>query len=136
MNHDIKAELHRLISQLDEIRAGLSDLEARLEHSSQDEPMQQFETIPEPEPEPEAEIEAEPAIKLPLNDRYRFQRELFANSAQKMNAVMETIAAMSSRNEIAEYLVSELGWNPDTPEVAEFIAATTRRFDSHPPLLA
>lgn len=65
-----------------------------------------------------------------LNDRFRFKRELFGNSDAEFSAAMNMIAAMDSYDEADEYFIGELGWNIETPEVADFMEIIRTYFEA------
>lgn len=97
----------------------------------------------EPEAEPEAEpVEAEEvantsekcALPISLNDRYRFQREIFGGSAQALSAALELLASMTSPGEVEDYFAAH-DFDLEADAVKDFLRLATRRFDSHPPLI-
>lgn len=65
---------------------------------------------------------------LPLNDRYRFRRELFANSELDMNDALSMVDSMKSYDEATDYFYNELGWNPDDENVADFMNIVKKHF--------
>lgn len=75
------------------------------------------------------------AIRLSLNDRYLFLRELFGGDIAALNGALDTLAGLSSPDEVAAYAAGTLGLNPEEPVAASFIMVACRRFDTHPPLL-
>lgn len=76
----------------------------------------------------------EPSIAFALNDRYRFQRELFGGSAEAMGAAVSDIADLTSAQAVEHYLIDN-DYDMDSDVVKDFLRATTRRFDSRPRLL-
>ena len=56
-----------------------------------------------------------------LNDRFRFQRELFAGSASAMNTAIEHIEMMSSYGNAELYFFSQLHWDRDNQDVKDFM---------------
>lgn len=75
-----------------------------------------------------------PVLALPLNDRYRFQRELFGGSAAELNALIEKLVPMTSAAEVETELTAR-GFDLENETVKDLLRLTTRRFDAHPPLL-
>ncbi len=75
------------------------------------------------------EIEGEESIsfqiKLSLNDRYRFRRELFNFSDEEMDEALEALSAMSSVEEVEDYFYNDLCWEPDDEVVREFMGMIT-----------
>lgn len=63
-----------------------------------------------------------------LNDKYRFRRELFANSDIEMTDTINLISAMSSLSEAEEYFYEDLQWDPNSDEVIDFIAIIKKHF--------
>ncbi len=56
-----------------------------------------------------------------LNDRFRFQRELFAGNATLMNDSLSLVESMSSLAEAEAYFYDKLGWDRDDEIVADFM---------------
>ncbi|OUN72637.1 hypothetical protein [Barnesiella sp. An55] len=65
---------------------------------------------------------------LSLNDRFRFRRELFGNSDIRMNETLALIDAMNSYEEAEDYILNDLNWDMDNPEVAEFMKIVQKHF--------
>ncbi|WP_286008079.1 hypothetical protein [Barnesiella viscericola] len=65
---------------------------------------------------------------LSLNDRFRFRRELFGNSDIRMNETLALIDAMQSYDEAEDYILNDLHWDMDNPEVAEFMKIVQKHF--------
>ena len=63
-----------------------------------------------------------------LNDHYRFRRELFGGSEDRMNAAIDTIEDMESFDQAEEYFYNDLGWDSDSDEVNEFMNIIERHF--------
>ena len=58
---------------------------------------------------------------ISVNDRFRFQRELFAGSANAMNTAIEHIEMMSSYGNAELYFFSQLHWDRDNEVVQDFM---------------
>lgn len=56
-----------------------------------------------------------------LNDRFRFQRELFGGNAREMDETLTRVEHMDNYNEAEDYFYSVLGWDGDNSEVAQFM---------------
>ena len=86
-----------------------------------------FEEEAEAEPEPEDVKSPQPALGrrpnliFTLNDRFRFRRELFSNSDSEMADAINTIGSMHSYDEAEEYFFTDLNWDPENPDVADFM---------------
>ncbi len=63
-----------------------------------------------------------------VNDRFRFQRELFAGSASAMNTAIEHIEMMSSYGNAELYFFSQLHWDRDSEVVKDFMAIVRNHF--------
>lgn len=115
-------------NELLDIAEKLRELAARLEALG-------AEPAPAPATEPVEQPPLRQSITLSINDRYRFQRELFGGSAEAMNNALDEIASLNSAIEVERYLAAnDFDLNDDT--VKNFLRVTTRRFELRPPLLA
>ena len=65
---------------------------------------------------------------LSLNDRFRFRRELFGNSDIRMNETLSLIDAMQSYEEAEDYILNDLIWDVENPDVAEFMKIVQKHF--------
>lgn len=83
------------------------------------------ETILSRKPETRFVVSLKKAINL--NDRFRYQRELFSNDPSAMNAAIEQLDAMATLAEAMEY-VSSLGWSGEAEAEADFLALLEARF--------
>lgn len=63
-----------------------------------------------------------------INDRFRFRRELFANSDVEMNDALDLVATMGSVDEAEEYFYNDLGWDKDSQEVQDFMQVIKNHF--------
>lgn len=63
-----------------------------------------------------------------LNDRFRFKRELFGNSDNDFADALNLVSAMQSLTEAEEYFYSDLGWDPESEEVQEFMSVIINHF--------
>ncbi len=135
--------------ELLEIARQLRELSARLDAliaAAGQEPVAETEEAADPEAAgaeapalPSAEEPAVPSsspVKLTVNDRYRFMRELFGGDAGAMNRALADIEGLTSAPEVEAYVADALGLDLEQTVVAEFFAATTERFKSRPTLLA
>lgn len=101
--------------------------------------------LPEPTPEPEvkpAETEEKPAadikepvaindvvpIELTLNDKFRFRRELFANSDVDLADALQVASRMSSAADVEDYFYNDLCFDPENEAVKDFMRIVTSRF--------
>ncbi|MDE7335836.1 MAG: hypothetical protein K2N10_05955 [Muribaculaceae bacterium] len=115
-------------SELQEIARQLRELSARLEALIESEPAEEVAKVAT-EATPER-----PLMPLSLNDRYRFQREIFGGSAELLNAALEALAPMTSPGEVEDYFAAR-DFDLEAEAVKDFLRLATRRFDAHPPLI-
>ena len=57
-----------------------------------------------------------------LNDRFRFRRELFGNSDERMNEALRAVESMATIDEAHDYFYNTLGLDKTSTDVADFIA--------------
>lgn len=105
---------------------------AEFEQSEDAEP--EIEVEPETEskaseaaPEPETE---KASIALTLNDKFRFKRELFGNNAAELSDALDVVNAVSSKAELEDYFYNDLCWDPENPDVKDFMEIASARFKS------
>ena len=65
---------------------------------------------------------------ISLNDRFRFQRELFAGSASAMNTAIEHIEMMNSYGNAELYFFSQLHWDRENEVVQDFMNIVRNHF--------
>ncbi|MCM1021185.1 MAG: hypothetical protein NC343_02285 [Muribaculum sp.] len=65
-----------------------------------------------------------------LNDWFRFRRELFGNSDTEFADAINLVEAMGTLAEANEYFYDDLQWDPDNPEVVDFMQIITKHFQS------
>jgi len=63
-----------------------------------------------------------------LNDRYRYQKELFGGSIELMNKVIDKLDAMKSLEEAMAYVQREFAWDAESGTVADFYLLLESRF--------
>lgn len=63
-----------------------------------------------------------------LNDKFRFRRELFRNSQEEFDEVLNVISQMSTIEEAEEYIYDDLCWTPDNEDVKAFMEVVTKHF--------
>lgn len=56
-----------------------------------------------------------------LNDHFRFRKTLFNGDESAFSSAMNMIAGMDSFDEAEAHFIDDLGWNPEDPEVADFL---------------
>lgn len=130
----IAAELRALTARVEALIAAETAINAEPEPVEQPAPEPVAEPAPEPVELPAPAVEVKPSLSLPLNDRYRFQRELFGGSAAELTALLEKLVPMTSVAEVEAELTAR-GFDLEKETVKDLLRLTTRRFDAHPPLL-
>lgn len=65
-----------------------------------------------------------------INDRYRYRRELFAGNDAAFSDALSRVAAMDSYDEAEGYFLEDCQWDPERPEVADFMAVLRKYFES------
>lgn len=55
-----------------------------------------------------------------INDKFRFRRELFGNSDAQYAEAIDVISAMTSIDEVEEYLFMDLNWDRENEDVKAF----------------
>ena len=65
---------------------------------------------------------------LSLNDRFRFQRELFNNDAKCMDKVLDEIGSFKNLAEVLEYLKEKFSWSKDNEPAMDFIKIVIKKF--------
>lgn len=63
-----------------------------------------------------------------INDRYRYQKELFGGNAELMNRVIDQLDEMNSLDEAIAYVEKEFMWDSQSETVADFYALLESRF--------
>ena len=63
-----------------------------------------------------------------LNDRYRYQRELFRGNIELMNQVVEILDTMKTLSEAKDYVQREFAWDSQSETVADFYSLLENRF--------
>ncbi len=104
--------------------------------------------IPKSQPEPAAAPTPDPApviaVERPerserekpaapifcLNDRFRFRKTLFGGSEAEFADAMKTIAEMDSYEEAEQYFLDSYNWDPEDPEVIDFLDILSIYYDS------
>lgn len=64
--------------------------------------------------------------RLSLNDRFFFQRELFANDREAMNAMMVKLNTLDTIEEMEEYLRANTTWDFESENVKSFLEIFSR----------
>ncbi len=65
---------------------------------------------------------------ISMGDRFRFQRELFDNNAETMNATIDSIDACSDIYAAEDFINDHFDWDPENETVRDFLILLSRRF--------
>ena len=91
--------------------------------------------FPEPEEEPlrvdqkvQRSLSKDIRKAFSVNDRFRFQRELFAGSASAMNTAIEHIEVMRTYGNAELYFYSQLNWDRENEVVKDFMTIVRNHF--------
>ncbi len=68
------------------------------------------------------------AVELTINDKFRFRRELFANSDVDLAEALQVASQMSSAEELEDYFFNDLCFDPENEVVKDFMRIMTSRF--------
>ena len=63
-----------------------------------------------------------------LNDRYRYQRDLFRGNIELMNQVVEKLDTLKTLSEAMDYVQREFSWDAQSETVADFYTLLENRF--------
>lgn len=64
---------------------------------------------------------AQQTTSMSLNDKFKFQRELFNNDPTELQAAIDITSAMKGIDEIEEYLYNDLCLDPQNETTIEFV---------------
>lgn len=65
---------------------------------------------------------------IPINDRFRFQRDLFGNNVSLFNETLARLNTMPNFDEAREYLLQEFEWDEELNSTRDFFVLLGRRF--------
>ena len=65
-----------------------------------------------------------------INDRYRYRRELFGGNDAAFSDALSRVAAMDSYDEAEGYFLDDCQWDPERPEVVDFMGVLRKYFES------
>ncbi len=117
---EIAQQLRLLADRLERLAAA--------QNTEQPEPVEQLVSEPAPEPAPAA-------TRFTLNDRFRFQRELFGGSAAAMDSLVSRMDAAPSEADVQALFDAEIARPADDPTAADFLYQVTLRFNNKLPLM-
>lgn len=84
--------------------------------------------------EEQQEREPRPSLRsmFPLNETFRFPRTLFNGSKEDFYASLDIVVPMRIYDQACAYFYGDLQWNPEDPEVREFMHFIERYFTNSP----
>lgn len=65
-----------------------------------------------------------------INDRYRYRRELFGGNDAAFSDALSRVASMDSYDEAEGYFLDDCQWDPERPEVVDFMGVLRKYFES------
>ncbi len=77
----------------------------------------------------DTEVNGSTRISFTLNDKFRFRRELFGNNAADFADALNVATAMNSQAELDDYFYNDLCWDPENPDVRDFMKIVSARFN-------
>jgi len=108
---------------------GLKDEEERKEEDRKEVDRKEVEREEEKEKaiQVETQILADSRKYMSLNDKFRFQREIFMGSAEEMNKIFDILNEFSTIEDTLSFMESQV-WHNDSEIVAEFKELIGKRF--------
>lgn len=67
------------------------------------------------------------AVELTINDKFRFRKELFANSDVDLAEALQVVSQMNTLAEVEDYCYNDLCFDPEKDVVKDFIRIVTSR---------
>lgn len=122
---EIKSRLCALESDVVELKHLVKELEEMKEIEES-----QIPSIPEIPSNPrkvDGRLIADLRKAIGLNDRIRFQRELFGGDASLMNSTIDALNSSASLAEALEYIGANFKWDEDNDTVKYFKEILTRK---------
>lgn len=65
---------------------------------------------------------------IPINDRFRFQRDLFGNNVALFNETLERLNTLPTIDEAETFINQTFNWDKDSTSVQDFLVLLNRRF--------
>lgn len=65
---------------------------------------------------------------IPINDRFRFQRDLFQNNVSLFNETLAKLNGLVTFNEALRYVQTQFEWDEENATTLDFMALLKRRF--------
>lgn len=63
-----------------------------------------------------------------LNDKFRFRRELFCNNDPLFISTLNILSSMKTLDEAERYLTDNMGWDPESEDVKDFVAIIANHY--------
>jgi len=108
----------------------IEDIKVVDENNPQEDAISESSTINQDLESCTEEIVAEPqtpkSIKMALNDKFLFRRELFGGNDDAFNETLQIVSDMNNIDEIRDYLVNDLCFDSESPTVKRFIEVITQ----------
>ena len=83
--------------------------------------------------EPKEEIKVNTTPKdiykvFTINDKFLYRRELFGNSDAQYREALDLISRMDSFEEVQDYFLNDLGWNPEDANAKSFLGTIDKKY--------
>ena len=63
-----------------------------------------------------------------INDKFLYRRELFGNSDAQYREALDLISRMDSFEEVQDYFLNDLGWNPEDANAKSFLDTIDKKY--------
>lgn len=111
----------------DEDKNFMVESEKNLEDNLEEDPKE------EPNEESKEEIKVNTTPKdiykvFTINDKFLYRRELFGNSDAQYREALDLISRMDSFEEVQDYFLNDLGWNPEDENAKCFLDTIDKKY--------
>lgn len=108
-----------------------NNLEDNLEDNLEEEPNEESKEESKEEPKEEIKVNTTPKDiykVFTINDKFLYRRELFGNSDAQYREALELISRMDSFEEVQDYFLNDLGWNPEDENAKCFLDTIDKKY--------
>ena len=98
---------------------------------AKEEPNEELKEESKEEPKEEIKVNTTPKdiYKLfTINDKFLYRRELFGNSDAQYREALDLISRMDSFEEVQDYFLNDLGWNPEDANAKSFLDTIDKKY--------
>ena len=107
------------------------NLEDNLEEEPEEEPTEESKEESKEEPKEEIKVNTTPKDiykVFTINDKFLYRRELFGNSDAQYREALDLISRMDSFEEVQDYFLNDLGWNPEDANAKSFLDTIDKKY--------